>query len=100
MLTISLLARSLSQELGFRPVVDKTGLTGRYDCTLYFNSMNHPPSSPDNLAPDIEQAVHDQTGLKLAPSKASIDVLVIDDVAKLPAENLIRREITPRRIQT
>ncbi len=85
--TIGLLVQSLSLELGARPVVDKTGLAGRYDVTLYYSSMLNPPSSPDNNAPGIEQAVQEQLGLKLTPSKASIDVLVIDDAAKVPTAN-------------
>lgn len=70
-----------------RHVVDKTGLTGRYDFTLYYNATSSAPSGQDNNAPRIEQALPEQLGLKLAPSKASLDVLVIDEAAKASIEN-------------
>jgi uncharacterized protein (TIGR03435 family) len=68
-------------------VVDKTGLAGQYDLTLYYSPMSNTPSSPDNNAPSIEQALEEQLGLKLVPSKAPIDVFVIDHAEKTPTEN-------------
>jgi uncharacterized protein (TIGR03435 family) len=65
-----------------RRVVDKTGLTGAYDFTLYFR----PNEGPESDAPGIEQAVQEQLGLKLISSKASIDMLVIDH-AEPPVQN-------------
>ena len=65
-----------------RRVVDKTALMGQYDFTLYFS----PANGPDGEAPSIEQALQEQLGLKLVPSKASIDALVIDH-AETPTEN-------------
>ena len=88
MLTMGMLVQRLSlPSFGNRRVVDKTGLTGRYDFTLYYSSMSNPPSSPDNNAPNIEQALQEQLGLKLVPSTASIDVIVIDHAEKTPTEN-------------
>lgn len=82
MLTTEMLARSLSlPNSAGRGVIDKTGLVGRYDSTLYYSSMGGPAPSSDNSAPSIEQAVQEQLGLKLVSSKASIDVLVIDHAA-------------------
>ncbi len=65
-------------------VVDKTGLN---DFTLYFRPANGPPPGPNDDAPSLEQALQQQLGLKLVPSKASIDVLVIDRADKTPTEN-------------
>ncbi len=88
MLALGMLVQRLSSpQFGTLRVVDKTGLTGQYDLTLYYSSPINPPSSPDINAPSIEQALEEQLGLKLVPSKASIDVLVIDHAEKTPTEN-------------
>jgi uncharacterized protein (TIGR03435 family) len=83
-----------------RPVVDQTGLTGKYDfqCTFtpddsQFNG--HPPMPPQqqqtdttnaNAAPSLYDAFQQQLGLKLSAEKAPVDVIVIDHVEK-PSEN-------------
>jgi bla regulator protein BlaR1 len=81
-----------------RPVVDRTGLTGRYDIRLSFvrelpggviqlNGVNQPAPPPaDSAGPSIFTALQEQLGLKLSPDKAPVDVLVIDSVQK-PLEN-------------
>jgi len=64
-----------------RVVVDRTGLRGAYDIDLEW--------SPDPSAADtrsIAAAVQEQLGLKLEPSRAPIDALVIDHVER-PTEN-------------
>lgn len=77
--SIDFLPQYLTSELD-RPVVDKTGLTGKYDFTLRFA----PGTSvePDSDAASIFTAVQEQLGLKLEPSKAPLGVLVIDHVEK------------------
>ena len=65
-----------------RLVVDKTGLTGSYTIALnldMFGAMRPPNADPtvDN-GPSVFTAVQEQLGLKLEPSKATRDVLVID----------------------
>ncbi len=88
-----------------RPVVDQTGLTGKYDlkCTFtpddsQFNG--HPPKLPapqggDNAqsstadvaaAPSLYEALDQQLGLKLTAEKTNVDVIVIDHVEK-PSPN-------------
>jgi uncharacterized protein (TIGR03435 family) len=87
MVTMGMLVQRLSlPNFVGRPVVDKTGLTGPYDFALFYNSMINPPANSDNNAPSIEKAVQEQLGLQLAPSKASIEVLVIDH-AEAPKDN-------------
>jgi uncharacterized protein (TIGR03435 family) len=88
MLTMAMLAQRLSiPTFVDRRVVDKTGLDGRYDFTLYYRRMSGLPPGPDDNAPSIEQALQEQLGLRLALSQASIDVLVIDNSGKTPTEN-------------
>jgi uncharacterized protein (TIGR03435 family) len=73
-----------------RPVVDDTGINGRYDLTVTFapdlSQFNgHPPRMPAEgaeAAPDLYMAVEQQLGLKLAQQKAAVDVIAIDQVEK------------------
>ena len=65
-----------------RTVVDKTGLVGTYTIALNFDlrATMRPPSvdPPADAAPSVFTAVQEQLGLKLEPSKAQRDVLVIE----------------------
>jgi uncharacterized protein (TIGR03435 family) len=63
-----------------RPVVDKTGLTGNYDFTLRFAPGLSAGLNSD--AASIFTALEEQLGLKLEPSKAPLEVLVIDHIEK------------------
>jgi len=79
-----------------RPVVDKTGLTGRWDFAIRWTPDESqfgglgvrvpPPTDDPNAPPGIFTAFTDQLGLKLDPSRAPVEVLVIDKVEK-PSEN-------------
>jgi bla regulator protein blaR1 len=89
---VGALVTSLTGRAG-RPVVDKTGLTGRYDITLSFmpEGMTHEQweSLPAEGRPEemsMFEALERQGGLKLEPSRASMPVLVIDSVDR-PTEN-------------
>jgi uncharacterized protein (TIGR03435 family) len=65
------------------PVVDKTGIVGKFDFKLKFATANH----PDSNLPDLFTAVQEQFGLKLVPQKVPVETLVIDHVDKIPTEN-------------
>jgi bla regulator protein blaR1 len=78
-----------------RPVVDRTGLAGRYDFTLtwtpdetQFASMGVkvPPPPADAAAPSLFTAIQEQLGLKFEPSRAPVDVMVIDSIDR-PSPN-------------
>jgi uncharacterized protein (TIGR03435 family) len=73
------------------PVVDRTGLNGKYDFTLEY-SLEFPGAgggngsdSPD--APGLFTALQTQLGLQLERRKVPFDVLIVDSVDKAPAEN-------------
>jgi uncharacterized protein (TIGR03435 family) len=69
-----------------RPVVDETGLTGKYDFTLTFFRAG--ATLPDGEAlPEVFSAIQSQLGLKLESKKDSVATLVIDHVEKMPVEN-------------
>jgi uncharacterized protein (TIGR03435 family) len=93
-----------------RPVIDKTGLTGKYDFTLEFTPdlsgagfLPPPPPPPGGPGPapsstasaqsasdpgsNIASAVEKQLGLKLTATKGKLDVLIIDKADKVPTEN-------------
>ena len=83
----------LSTILG-RTVVDKTGLTGKYDFTLQWTPDETQGSTfpagfgqpPDPTGPSIFAAIQEQLGLKLESGKGPIPVVVIDHVER-PSEN-------------
>jgi len=68
-----------------RPVLDQTGLAGRYDFTLTFTT-DDAHLNDANAAPGFFTAIQEQAGLKLEPKKDQADVLVIDH-AERPSEN-------------
>ena len=70
------------------PVVDKTGLTGRYDFTIDFTT--YLPEDMKTMRPDATSvlmvALPGELGLKLEGEKAMVEVMVVDHVEK-PSEN-------------
>jgi bla regulator protein blaR1 len=86
------LAGHLARELG-QPVINKTGLAGRYNFQLHFTKNAAQPASNDastdgaaSDSPSLLTAVQEQLGLKLEPQKNPAEVLVIDHIEK-PTEN-------------
>lgn len=75
-----------------RPIVDHTGITGKYDFKLDwtpdFSQLdgNPPPMKSDANAPSLYTAIQEQLGLKLEAAKEPADVFVIDHV-ETPSEN-------------
>jgi uncharacterized protein (TIGR03435 family) len=64
-----------------RPVIDRTGLKGRYDFNLQWTADESRAPAPD-APPGIFTAIQEQIGLKLEAVKAPADVLVVDKVEK------------------
>jgi len=77
-----------------RPVVDHTGIEGKYDFKLDWTpdfpqaEGNSPATSPaaQRDAPSLFTAIQEQLGLKLEAAREPADVLVVDRVEK-PSEN-------------
>ncbi|MEI9970948.1 MAG: TIGR03435 family protein [Ignavibacteriota bacterium] len=105
--TVADLALRLSELLS-RPVTDATGLNAKFDIQLTFSTeglniaMGGPggpgmpgggPGGPEGVQPqgdpppDLFSAIQSQLGLRLAPKKGAIDVLIVDSVDKVPVEN-------------
>lgn len=79
---LSLLASSLPTMTGMamipRPVIDETGLTGRFDFTLDWVQEFDAPSNASG--PNFREGLKEQLGLKLEPRQGPVDILVIDRV--------------------
>jgi uncharacterized protein (TIGR03435 family) len=91
--TMNEFAQSLQGAVLDRPVVNQTGIEGRYDFTLdwmpdetQFASFGPPQQQPDNGKPSIYEAFQQQLGLKLERARVPADVLVIDKLEK-PSDN-------------
>jgi uncharacterized protein (TIGR03435 family) len=105
--TMESLAGMLAGQLN-KPVIDATGLKGKYDYTLSWvperfgmapsniTGGGPPPSgegvgaggAPDGDAgPTLLVAVQQQLGLKLEPKKGMVDILVVDHIERVPTEN-------------
>jgi uncharacterized protein (TIGR03435 family) len=83
---ISTLANAIASLLD-RPVVDRTGLTGRFDFDLEYTAT----SDLANLADAADRvsiftAIQEQLGLRLQAEDVPLEVLVIDAIER-PTEN-------------
>jgi uncharacterized protein (TIGR03435 family) len=89
-------ANGLQSNILDRPVVDHTGLTGRYDFQVRFTpdasqlanfgGLERANAADLDLPPDIFTAFEQQLGLKLQATKAVVDVMVIDRIER-PSPN-------------
>ena len=89
-------ANGLQSNILDKPVVDQTGLTGRYDFQLRFTpdpiqlanfgGLAPANGTDPNPPPDIFTAFEQQLGLKLQATKAAVDVMVIDRIER-PSPN-------------
>jgi uncharacterized protein (TIGR03435 family) len=89
--TIADLAAVMQRTLFNRTVVDKTGLSGRYDFDLEwtpdeteFNGAIHP--IPESTKPDLFAAIQQQLGLKLESTRGPVEAMIIDKIDR-PSEN-------------
>jgi uncharacterized protein (TIGR03435 family) len=78
------------------PVIDQTGLTGRYNYFLdiqpYFSEESRKATGPNGGPPPDAQAiiavaVQKELGLKAESKKVPVEVIVVDHVEKTPSEN-------------
>jgi uncharacterized protein (TIGR03435 family) len=74
------LAGMLKRPAGIE-VVDHTGIEGVYDIDLKYRK-----DDTDDGA-DLFTALQEQLGLKLDPSRAPIDTLIVDSAERVPIEN-------------
>jgi uncharacterized protein (TIGR03435 family) len=90
--TIAELASVMQRAALDRPVVDRTGLTARYDFdleftpdeTLFGGLLGKPPA--DATKPGLFAALQEQLGLRLEATRGLVDLFLIDK-AERPSEN-------------
>jgi uncharacterized protein (TIGR03435 family) len=77
-----------------RPVLDRTGITGRWDFTLNWTPDDEqfrdigaripPAPAAANAPPNLFTAIQEQVGLKLESTKEMAEVMVVDHVERGP----------------
>lgn len=85
-ITISQFAGLLSRAILDRPVVDNTGLSGRYDFEIEWTPDESqfggqlPPGAPDTPLPGLFLVMQQKLGLKIEARRGAVDAIVIDRV--------------------
>lgn len=81
------LVEILTAQFG-RPVVDQTGLTGRYDFVLKYKRRWDRDRNADDMdpTPPMDRALEEELGLKVNTAKESMKMVVVDHIEK-PSEN-------------
>lgn len=88
--TIADAARSLTgigvEELEARPLVDATGLTGKYDLTLEFSPVSvRPfidPEADDDGVPTLIRALKEQLGMRVESGPGPVRMVTIDHISE------------------
>jgi uncharacterized protein (TIGR03435 family) len=75
--TLQKLAEFLTGRRNFEPIVDKTGLKGRYKIDLQYSDLRF-ANGQDASAPDLEAALARQLGLRLEKHKGSVNIFILD----------------------
>jgi len=87
-ITISRIAKQLELVVG-RPVVDRTGIEGRFDYALTYTPLGTQRNDivSDSSSDDLLTALQRQLGLQLASQKQPIKILMIDEAMRVPTQN-------------
>jgi len=76
-----------------RPVLDRTGLAGRYTFTANLQNVPAGLTGADQKNAILQSetpaftALQEQLGLKLEPDRAAIDMIVVDHAEKIPTDD-------------
>jgi uncharacterized protein (TIGR03435 family) len=97
-MTMTMLASQLSGQLR-GPVVDATGLTGKYAISVYWSAgdslrttapapgQGPTPADTVSTGPDLKQALQEQLGLRVESKKGPVEFVIVDHAEKTPTEN-------------
>jgi len=67
-------------------ILDRTGLTGRYQLNLEYLSEGV-PGGGDPSKPSLSAALQEQLGLRLESRREPLDTIVVDRAEKIPTDN-------------
>ena len=81
--TMDQLSSRISNQLDM-PVANATGLSGRYDFSLYWADTLEPTN---DAGPNLFSALESQLGLRLIGKKAPVTIIVVDHMDRVPSEN-------------
>jgi uncharacterized protein (TIGR03435 family) len=91
--TVAELARAIGPQALGSPLTDATGLTGKYDYTIFWSTTatdaarRGTPTTDDPDGPSIFDAVQERLGLKIEKRKGPVQMLVVDHIEKKPTDN-------------
>jgi uncharacterized protein (TIGR03435 family) len=74
------------------PLIDQTGLPGNYDFFIKWSpastsvAASEAGAAPDPEVPTFIEALHEQLGMKIVPTRAPLQFLIIDHIER-PSEN-------------
>jgi uncharacterized protein (TIGR03435 family) len=91
--TMAELASDIGPQTLGAPLTDATGLTGRYNFTIFWSTTatdaarRGAPATDESDGLSIFDAVQEQLGLKIEKRKGPEQMLVVDHVEKKPTEN-------------
>ena len=84
--SLKMMAESLATQTGLvvvpRPVIDQTGLMGRYDFWIEWTPEDISEVDNHESGGAFRQALKDQLGLKLQPAEGPVPLLVIDHMVQ------------------
>jgi uncharacterized protein (TIGR03435 family) len=69
------------------PVIDKTGLSGRYDFTIDISKYVTPSSTPDEMTAGLSECLQQELGLRVEARKLPLEMLVVEHAEKMPVGN-------------
>jgi uncharacterized protein (TIGR03435 family) len=86
--TIDEFVKLLRPVLDRRPVINKTGITGRFDIRVEFSREGISPAAATDPTgyPSIFTAIQEQLGLRLESGKGPVETFVIDHIER-PADD-------------
>jgi uncharacterized protein (TIGR03435 family) len=68
-------------------VIDKTGLSGRYDFTIDISKYVTPSSTPDEMTAGLSECLQQELGLRVEARKLPLEMLVVAHAEKVPVGN-------------